>query len=129
MLYIITKLVTEGNKQAFSVIGAVDDKKKAAAIAAEVYKNYNKVASFQNIEMITEWLATRLSYSFRLDKEHRLQLAITELEGETLPEDKQVVFNAAAEEDELMRRVSQALFEGKHTAERGGQAPSCPIDQ
>lgn len=129
MLYIITSLVTEGSHQAFSVIGAAEDKKKAAAIAAEVYKTYNKVASLQNIEMITEWLATRMSYSFRLDKEHRLQLAITELAGETVPADKQVVFNAAAEEDELMRRVSQALFEGKHTAERGGETPSCPIEK
>ena len=128
MLYIITKLVTEGDKKAFSILGAVDAKKKAAAIAAEAYKNYNKAASFQNVEMITEWLATRLSHSFRLDKDHRLQLAITELDGETLPEDKQLVFSAAAEEEELMRRVSQALFEGKHTAERGQATTSCPIE-
>ena len=56
---------------------------KAAAMAAEIYKDYNKVASFQNIEMITEWLATRSSYSFRKDKSHRLQLAITEVDTET----------------------------------------------
>ena len=93
-----------------------------------MYKDYNKNASFQNIEMITEWLATRLSHSFRLDKDHRLQLAITELDGETLPEDKQLVFSAAAEEEELMRRVSQALFEGRHTAERGQATTSCPIE-
>mgnify|MGYP000388123768 CR=1 FL=1 len=77
MLYIITKLVTEGQQKAFSIIGASEDKKRAAAIAAEVYKDYNKNASFQNIEMITEWLATRQNYSFRKDKDHRLQLAIT----------------------------------------------------
>lgn len=129
MLYIITRLVTEGSQQIFSIIGATDDKKKAAAIAAEVYKDYNKAASLQNIEMITEWLASRRRYSFRLDKEHRLQLAITELEGETLPAGKQIVFHAAAEEDELMRRVSQAIFEGRHTAEHGDKMPSCPIDQ
>ena len=37
---------------------------------------------------------------------------------------------AAAEEEELMRRVSQALFEGKHTAERGpkAQTHSCPLE-
>ena len=129
MLYIITSLVTEGQNNTFSLIGAADDKKKAAAIAAEVYKDYNKVASFQNIEMITEWLATRLSYSFRKNKTHRLQLSITELDGDRLPADKQVIFSAAAEEDELMRRVSQALFEGEHTAERGSKAVSCPINE
>ena len=129
MLYIITSLVTEGQNNTFSLIGASDDKKKAAAIAADIYKDYNKVASFQNIEMITEWLATRLTYSFRKDKEHRLQLAISELDGERQPAEKQVIFSAVAEEDELMRRVSQALFEGKHTAERGAKAASCPIDE
>ena len=127
MLYIITSLVTEGQNNTFSLVGASDDKKKAAAIAADIYKDYNKVASFQNIEMITEWLATRLSYSFRKDKQHRLQLAITELDGERQPAKKQVIFSAVAEEDELMRRVSQALFEGKHTAERGQQPTTCPV--
>ena len=80
--------------------------------------------------MITEWLATRQNYSFRKDKDHRLQLAITALEGEVQPEEKQLVFSAAAEEEELMRRVSQALFEGKHTAERGqnDQTHSCPLE-
>ena len=70
MLYIVTKLVTEGQQKAFSIIGASEDKKRAASIAAEVYKDYNKNASFQNIEMITEWLATRQNYSFRKDKDH-----------------------------------------------------------
>ena len=130
MLYIVTKLVTEGQQKAFSIIGASEDKKRAASIAAEVYKDYNKNASFQNIEMITEWLATRQNYSFRKDKDHRLQLAITPLEGEVQPEEKQLVFSAAAEEEELMRRVSQALFEGKHTAERGpkAQTHACPLE-
>ena len=127
MLYIVTCLITEEASTEFSIIGAVADKKKAAAMAAEIYKDYNKVASFQNIEMITEWLATRSSYSFRKDKSHRLQLAITEVDTEKETANKQVVFSAAAEQDELMRKVSQALFEGKHTAERGGEAPSCPI--
>ena len=104
--------------------------RQAAAIAAAVYKDSNKNASFQNIEMITEWLATRQNYSFRKDKDHSLQLAITALEGEVQPEEKQLVFSAAAEEEELMRRVSQALFEGKHTAERGQnvQTHSCPLE-
>jgi len=127
MLYIVTCLITEESNTEFSLIGAAADKKKAAAMAAEVYKDYNKVASFQNIEMITEWLATRSSYSFRKDKSHRLQLAISEVDTEKDMPNKQVIFSAAAEQDELMRKVSQALFEGKHTAERSGKAPTCPI--
>ena len=128
MLYIISSLITEGQSNTFSLIGAVSDKKKAAELAAAVYKDYNKNASFQNIEMITEWLATRMKHSFRKDKEHRLQLAITPLKGAVLPKDKQTVFSAAAEQDELMRRVSQALFEGKHSAERNSNNISCPIE-
>ena len=128
MLYIISSLITEGQSNTFSLIGAVSDKKKAAELAAAVYKDYNKNASFQNIEMITEWLATRMKHSFRKDKDHRLQLAITPLEGEVLPKDKQTIFSAAAEQDELMRRVSQALFEGKHSAERNSNNISCPIE-
>ena len=127
MLYIVTCLITEEASTEFSIIGVAADKKKAATMAAEIYKDYNKVASFQNIEMITEWLATRSSYSFRKDKSHRLQLAITEVDAEKETANKQVIFSAAAEQDELMRKVSQALFEGKHTAERGGEAPTCPI--
>ena len=128
MLYIVTCLITEESNTEFSLIGAAADKKKAAAMAAEVYKDYNKVASFQNIEMITEWLATRSSYSFRKDKSHRLQLSITELENESTAPENKVIFSAAAEQDELMRKVSEALFEGKHQAERGGEAHSCPIE-
>ncbi len=129
MLYIITRLLTEEGRTEFSILGATEDKKRAAEIAAEVYKDYNKAASFQNIEMITEWLATRGSYSFRKDKAHRLQLAITKLAGEVQEAGKEVVFHAAAEEEELMRRMSQALFEGRHTAERGGEVHSCPLEQ
>ena len=126
-MYIVTCLLTAEANSEFSIIGAATDKKKAAAMAAEIYKDYNEVASFQNIEMITEWLATRGNYSFRKDKSHRLQLAITELDETKEEPNKQVVFSAAAEQDELMRKVSEALFEGKHTAQRGGEAPSCPI--
>ena len=129
MLYIVTSLVTEGENNTFSLIGASADKKKAAEMAVAVYKDYNKHASFQNIEIITEWLATRLKHSFRKDKDHRLQLAITPLDGEVMPEDKRVIFSASREQDELMRRVSQALFEGKHTATRGESKPhSCPLE-
>ena len=131
MLYIVSSLVTEGGSQAYSLIGAAETKEKAAELAAEIYKDYNRNASFQNIEMITEWLATRRKYSFRRDKEHRLQLAITELPetGGALPEETRLVFSAEAEAEELSRRMSQALFEGHHVAERGGKTASCPIEK
>ena len=124
MNYIVTELLTTEHGTEFYILGQSEDKKRAAQIAIEIYKEYNKVASFQNIEMITEWLETRKSYSFRKDKQNRLQLAITEIDGETLPKEKQLIYSASKEEDELMRKVSQALFEGKHTASRG-EAPTC----
>ncbi|MCR5756715.1 MAG: hypothetical protein K6F95_02250 [Selenomonas sp.] len=130
MMYIVTCLITTEENNEFSIIGATADKKSAAAMAAEIYKDYNKVASFQNIEMITEWLATRSSYSFRKDKSHRLQLAITEVNEKNTAPDKQIVFSAAAEQDELMRKVSEALFEGKHTAQQAGDGntATCPLN-
>ena len=103
MLYIVSSLVTEGGSQAYSLIGAAETKEKAAELAAEIYKDYNRNASFQNIEMITEWLAPRSSYSFRKDKSHRLQLAISEVDTEKDTPNKQVIFsggNAAG----LLRR-------------------------
>ncbi len=124
MNYIVTELLTTEHGTEFYILGQSEDKKRAAQIAIEIYKAYNKVASFQNIEMITEWLETRKSYSFRKDKQNRLQLAITEIDGETLPKEKQLIYSASKEEDELMRKVSQALFEGKHTASRG-EVPTC----
>ena len=121
MLYIVTALRTEGQNQRFSLIGASSDKQKAAAMAAEVYKDYNKNASLQNITMIKEWLATRQKYSFRRDKEHRLQLALTALDGEVMPTDARVIFDEQREQDELQRRVSEALFEGEHHVDRSAQ--------
>lgn len=135
MFYIVHSLLTEKDRQTFSLVGLSEDKKKAAALAAEVYRDYNKNASFQNLEMITEWLETRRKYSFRRDKEHRLQLAITEAEelDKPLTADKGMIFSAAAEEEELSRRMSQALFEGSHTASRGEFPPkattSCPLEK
>ncbi len=133
MFYIVNSLITEEGRQTFSLLGITEDKQQAAALAAEVYKDYNKNASFQNIEMITEWLATRRKYSFRKDKEHRLQLAITEAGelNQLLPAEAGLVFSAAAEEEELARHMSQALFEGQHTASRGEfppKAAGCPLE-
>lgn len=130
MHYIVTKLVTEGEAQEFSILGLTDDKQRAAEIAARAYKDYNKNASFQNVEMITEWLATRRKHSFRKDKDHRLQLAITELAGETPDGGSALVYSASREQDELMRKMSQALFEGAHNVRRDGNGniTSCPLE-
>lgn len=130
MHYIVTKLVTEGDAQEFSILGLTDDKQRAAEIAATTYKDYNKNASFQNVEMITEWLATRMKHSFRKDKDHRLQLAITPVDGETPEGGSALVYSASREQDELMRKMSQALFEGAHNVRRDGNGniTSCPLE-
>ena len=129
MNYIVTKLVTEGDAQEFSILGLTEDKQRAAEIAAAAYKAYNQNASFQNVEMITEWLATRQKHSFRKDKDHRLQLAITPVDGETPEGGSALVYSASKEQDELLRKMSQALFEGQHAARRepGGETASCPL--
>ena len=129
MQYIITKLVTEGETQEFSILGVTADLQRAAEIAAATYKSYNKNASFQNVEMITEWLRTRKKHSFRQDKEHRLQLAITPIDGETPEGGSALVYSASKEQDELMRKMSQALFEGAHGVQRNvdGTITSCPL--
>ena len=126
MNYIITKLLTEENKTSFYLLGQSEDRKRAAQIAVEAYKDYNKAASFQNIEMIAEWLETRGEYSFRRDSKNRLQLSITPLEGENLPKEKQLIYSASAEEDALMRKISEALIDGKHAA-RQGDAAECRL--
>ena len=131
MNYVITKLVTEGDTQEFSILGVTQDLGRAAEIAAATYKDYNKNASLQNVEMITEWLRTRKKHSFRRDKDHRLQLAITELDGETPEGGSALVYSASKEQDELMRKMSQALFEGTHGAQRNadGTVTSCPLER
>lgn len=128
MIYIVTKLLTNEKGSFFYILGQSPDKKRAAAIAAEAYKKYNKTASFQNIEMITEWLETRQEYSFRKDKANRLQLAITAMEGEILPEESQLVYRTSTEEEELLLKMSKALFEGHHTVQRGAEPAGCPME-
>ena len=130
MNYIVTKLVTEGDSQEFSILGLTQDEGRAAEIAAAAYKEYNTNASFQNVEVITEWLRTRKKHSFRKDKDHRLQLAITPVDGEIPEGGSALVYSASKEQDELMRKMSQALFEGTHAVSRdpNGQTTSCPIE-
>ena len=116
-MYIVHQLITDPHGTEFSILGCTDSKKAAAAIAAAAYKEYNKHASEQNVSMITEWLETRMQYSFRSDKDHRLQLSLTEAGEEAT---KKVIFqNACAEQDELMRKASEIIFEGHSRASIG----------
>ncbi len=129
MQYVVTKLVTEEGRSEFSLLGVFAEKNAAAKTAVKAYQAYRSGTSAQNVAMITEWLEARGNYSFRRDGSHRLQLAITPLEGEEMPAEKQVIFSAAAEEEELSRRISQALFEGQHSAERRETPVSCVLTQ
>lgn len=128
MLYIVTSLITEVDKETFTLVGVASSKEQAAKLAVSVYRDYNKNASFTNLEMIEEWLRTRRKYSFRRDKAHRLQLALTEAEATDAPL-SEVIFSEEREAEELMRRVSEALYEGHHAAERtaAGELKSCTL--
>ena len=99
MHYIVTQLVTENDSSEFSLLGVTEDKARAAEIAAKAYGAYNKKASFQGVELIAEWLRTKLRHSFRRDKDHRLQLAITPVDGETPEGGSAVIFSAAKEQE------------------------------
>ena len=129
MNYIVTKLVTENGNAAFSLLGVTQDKARAAEIAAKAYGEYNKKASFQSVELVAEWLRTKLRHSFRRDKDHRLQLAITPVDGEIPEGGSALIYSASEEQDELMRKMSEALFEGKHAAGRDtdGKTFSCRV--
>ena len=136
MSYIVSQLITAENIYKFSLLGQSEDRKIAARIAATAYFKYNRTASEQNVAMITEWLTTRNEYSFRLDKHHRLQLAITSLPiakddtnvatADTGETDK-VVFTVSESEDAELLRLSKALFDGRGSAVRDTTA--CPISK
>ena len=83
--------------------------KQAAAAATDVYKEYNKKASFVNLEMVNEWLSTRGEYSFRRDKNNRLQLDISIAEeNQVIPADHQKIFSCS-EQDKVWVQMSSAL--------------------
>lgn len=109
MAYVVTKLVTTEESIDFSLIGAFSDMKQAAAAATDVYREYNKNASFVNLEMVNEWLSTRGEYSFRRDKSHRLQLDISIAEeNQVIQEDHQKIFSCN-EQDKVWVQMSSAL--------------------
>ena len=109
MAYVVTKLVTTEESIDFSLLGIFSDMKQAAAAATDVYKDYTKKASFVNLEMVNEWLSTRGEYSFRRDKNNRLQLAISIVEAnQVIPADHQRIFTCS-EQDKVWVQMSSAL--------------------
>lgn len=109
MAYVVTKLVTTEESIDFSLLGIFSDMKQAAAAATDVYKEYNKKASFVNLEMVNEWLSTRGEYSFRRDKNNRLQLDISIAEeNQVIPADYQRIFTCS-EQDKVWVQMSSAL--------------------
>ena len=105
----VTKLVTTEESIDFSLLGIFSDMKQAAAAATDVYKEYNKKASFVNLEMVNEWLSTRGEYSFRRDKNNRLQLDISIAEeNQVILADHQRIFTCS-EQDKVWVQMSSAL--------------------
>lgn len=123
MHYIITQLITTEQDHDFYLVGQTEDRKRAAAIAAAAYQKFRPDASAQNLAMITEWLEFRQEYSFRRDKEHRIQLRITPLDTDQ-PENAVKLFSlsaTASNDDALLQAISARLAEGHTTAESDGQ--------
>lgn len=113
MAFIVTKLVTSEESIDFSLLGMYSDMKQAAAAATEVYKEYNKKASFVNLEMVNEWLSTRGEYSFRQDKHNRLQLDISMVEeNQPVPEEHQKIFTCTEQDKVWVQMSSQLVPDG-----------------
>lgn len=109
MSYVVTKLVTTEKSVDFFLLGTYSDMKQAAAAATEEYKAYNKAASFVNLEMVNEWLATRGEYSFRQDANNRLQLDISKTEeNQPVPVEHQKIYSCS-EDDKVWVQMSSAL--------------------
>lgn len=109
MSYVVTKLVTTEKSADFFLLGTYSDMKQAAAAATEEYKEYNKAASFMNLEMVNEWLSTRGEYSFRRDARNRLQLDISKTEeNQPVPAAQQKIFSCG-EQDRVWVQMSSAL--------------------
>ena len=131
MNYIVTKLITKETTHDFYLVGLSADRKKAAALAVEAYQAFRPDASAQNIAMITEWLEFRKEYSFRKDKDNRIQLRITGLEPDTAAEEKLFSCTASGENDDalLLLAISKRLSEGRTTAVSDGQGHCRVLDQ
>ena len=108
-MFVLTKLITTPEGCDFYMLGGFATLKEAANAATEEYKEYNKKASFVNLEMVNEWLSTRGEYSFRRDKNNRLQLDISIAEeNQVIPADHQRIFTCS-EQDKVWVQMSSAL--------------------
>ena len=113
MAYIVTKLITTEGSLDFFLIGSFSDMKQAAAAAVEEYKEYNKRASFINLEMVNEWLSTRGEYSFRRDRNNRIQLDISMVEeNQPVQADHQKIFTCGESDRELLKLSEKICPDG-----------------
>lgn len=118
-MFIVTKLITTPEGCDFHLIGGYATLKEAAAAATDEYKDYNKKASFINLEMINEWLGTRGEYSFRQDKQHRIQLDISEVkEGQTIPVEHQKLYTYVKDESAQLEMSKNICPDGTTVAEK-----------
>ncbi|MCR5175640.1 MAG: hypothetical protein K6C05_02185 [Anaerovibrio sp.] len=118
MSFVVTKLITTEESIDFYLLGSFSDMKKAADVAVEEYKDYNKKASFVNLEMVHEWLSTRGEYSFRQDKNNRIQLdiSVTE-ENQTVQAEHQKIFSCTGSDREFLKLSESICPDGVKKAE------------
>lgn len=121
MAYIVTKLLTTENSTDFFLIGSFSDMKQAAAAATDEYREYNKQASFINLEMINEWLSTRGEYSFRRDRNNRIQLDISIAEeNQIIPAEHQKIFSFTPADREFVKLSGALVPDGEKKAQLPG---------
>lgn len=118
-MYIVTKLISTPEGCEFYMLGGYATLKEAANIATDEYKEYNKKASFVNLEMVNEWLGTRGEYSFRMDKQHRIQLDISQVEeGQSIPAEHQRIYNYVKDESAQLQMSQNICPDGTTVAEK-----------
>ena len=118
MAYIVTKLITTEDSIDVFLIGSFTDMKQAAAAAVEEYKEYNKKASFVNLDMVNEWLSTRGEYSFRKDRNNRIQLDISLVEeNQVVQTDHQRIFSCTGSDKEFLKLSKEICPDGVKTGE------------
>ena len=118
-MFVLTKLITTPEGCDFYMLGGFATLKEAANAATEEYKEYNKKASFVNLEMVNEWLATRGEYSFRQDRQNRIQLDISDIqEGKVIPAEHQRIYHHENDESAAMKLSESICPDGVTVAEK-----------
>lgn len=118
-MFVATKLISTPEGCEFYLLGGFPTLKEAANAATEEYKEYNKKASFVNLEMINEWLATRGEYSFRQDRQHRIQLDISKVEeGVEIPVEHRKIFTYVKDESAQLQMSQNICPDGVTVAEK-----------